>query len=390
MGLFLFGNIYSSSAARLMYGIISPIVVLLTLVNNIVVVIVLYFDPKQRPPSCMQHACLAVCNTLIGLLQLPVFIHVFSSLKIGQSGIPNTHDYTNYSSIGADHEIDNFCDKSNDTSSCVWFYRVMGIILPYIFHSISIWTMVGLAIQRFLCFKFPFRAVVLYTNKTVGKLTILCIAIGVISSSIRFFDSSFGSINTRATFRDSDVVSVFNVTPNSATATIMYEDFGMKVKSPEQLMVGNRKTVVSVLSTISVHTFPCLVLVAVFILLLVAVRHNHQRRVRLAGVLSMRIAKRKTMKESSIVVLLGLFLAIEIPIATIKTRQLVSYYNPLSSLIEVILPHFMLLLTFYCYVYVYVIMNYEFRRTFLNVLRKLRPRLLRSNVNEMQEIPVHV
>ena len=82
------------------------------------------------PASEFQYVCVVITNTLVGLCQLPVFIFFFNKDNVNK------------------HVSIHWC----------YTYRIMGYVLPCMFHTASMWQLVIYGIQRFCCNRWPFSA----------------------------------------------------------------------------------------------------------------------------------------------------------------------------------------------------------------------------------------
>ena len=105
------------------YGVVSPPVVLLTVVTNTLVCLVLLRRPAMRTPTNALLAALAVSDALTGLCPLPCFVYFFT--------LGRYRDWVPY----------HWCA----------LYPVLTDHLPTVFHTASIWLTVALAAHRYVC-----------------------------------------------------------------------------------------------------------------------------------------------------------------------------------------------------------------------------------------------
>jgi len=105
------------------YGVVSPPVVLLTVVTNTLVCLVLLRRPAMRTPTNVILAALAVSDALTGLCPLPCFVYFFT--------LGRYRDWVPY----------HWCA----------IYPVLTDHLPTVFHTASIWLTVALAAHRYVC-----------------------------------------------------------------------------------------------------------------------------------------------------------------------------------------------------------------------------------------------
>ena len=103
------------------YGYLSPMVIMFTLVTNIIVCQVLS-QPAMRSPTNFLLLAMAATDTLTGVWPLPCFFYFFT--------LGNHVEWVPY----------NWC----------YIYYWFTDYLPTIFHTASIWLTVALAVQRYL------------------------------------------------------------------------------------------------------------------------------------------------------------------------------------------------------------------------------------------------
>ncbi|XP_060081572.1 sex peptide receptor-like [Ylistrum balloti] len=328
--------VFNTSLARSLYGVAAPIIVILTFINNIMVVITMYSDlPKKGSASRIQHAAIACCNSLVGIVQLPVHFYLFAG--------PNFPPSISKPWCGV--------------------FRILGFVLPHIFHTISMWQFIGLSIQRYLVFRFPFSCVSWYNIENMTRLVKVISGAGVLVNIVKLFD--FELI-------DFDESIVMNGTAYSVGKILTCRARYRFINGADVYAAFCDWFVALV-----VHIIPCAILVIVYVLLISAICRNNTRRQNLSknSRTGRRQAKNQTVKECSVLVILTLCLLVEIPSATVRVRQIISAIPDVTSGggDEIIITHFFLLLSYYFYVYIYLVMNHDFRKTFLSIVRKWRP-----------------
>jgi len=141
------------------YGVISPVCILLTVVTNCLVCVVL-LRPHMRSPTNALLVAMAVSDTLTGLCPLPCFIYFYSA---GHHVTPVPYAW---------------CDA--------YFYLVD--YLPTIFHTASVWLTVALAAQRYICVCQPAKALACCGSRSVGGVIISVYAVATISQVSRLFE----------------------------------------------------------------------------------------------------------------------------------------------------------------------------------------------------------
>jgi hypothetical protein len=105
------------------YGVVSPPVVLLTVITNTLVCLVLLRRPAMRTPTNVLLAALAISDALTGLCPFPCFIYFYTMGRY--------LDWVPY----------RWCA----------LYPALTDHLPTVFHTASIWLTVALAVHRYVC-----------------------------------------------------------------------------------------------------------------------------------------------------------------------------------------------------------------------------------------------
>ncbi|CAF1007199.1 unnamed protein product, partial [Didymodactylos carnosus] len=100
---------------------IAPLIIIIsTILNSLIAVVLL--QRQLRSPTNILLLAIALYDTLTGLFPFPVLLYVYT--------FRHCDDYPPF----------NYC----------WFHRINHDILPFIFHTCSIWITVALAIQRYI------------------------------------------------------------------------------------------------------------------------------------------------------------------------------------------------------------------------------------------------
>ncbi|OWF44344.1 sex peptide receptor-like [Mizuhopecten yessoensis] len=333
---------FNTALARNLYGVVAPIIVILTILNNIMVIITVYSDlPKKGSASRIQHAAIACCNSLFGVVQLPVYFYFFAGQTF-PANVPKA-----------------WCGA----------FRILGFVLPHIIHTISLWQFVGLSIQRFLVFRFPFSCVSWYNIRNMTKLVKIITCACVLVNIYKLFD--FELI-------DLDKSLVLNGTTYSIGETL-------PCRAEYRFTDGRDGYILfwSWFIALSVHILPGVILTMMYMLLVYAICRNNRRRQNLSrnSRNGRRLARNQTLKECSVLVMMTMCLVVEIPSAVILVKRFIFTKDDVTSGDdEIIFTHFFLLLSYYFYVYIYIVMNNDFRRSFLSFLRKCQPTQLRDAI----------
>lgn len=312
--------------ASILYGIISPVIILLTLINNVIAIIVFYIDPDEIDPTSVQSTSIAISNTLIGIFQLPIFVHFFS--------------------VQTEHDSVQWCTA----------YRIIGYVFPFILHTLSKWQLIGLSLQRLLCYRFPYKAVVWYDVKLMLKVTLIISFCAIIFGFCRFFD-----------FVINDQNSLRNISGTFSPCEITYR-YGVNSAIYQKVYTW----IISIFE----HIVPCFLLLLVNILLIFSVRALYLRRAKLANNrINLMRARQRTKHEASTVVLLTLVLLVEIPYSVVRvshTTQYLLYNQPYTTGNDIIVTHFLVLLSFPFYIYIFVFFNERFKLRLLNLFHLSR------------------
>ncbi|ESO07444.1 hypothetical protein HELRODRAFT_122103, partial [Helobdella robusta] len=105
-----------------MYKYLLPVIVLLTFVTNLFVCVVLT-TKQMRNPTNMLLVAMAISDTLTGLIPAPISIYLYT--------MEYHKDYVPYNLC--------YCKEMTETH------------LPTVFHTASIWLIVVLSLQRYIC-----------------------------------------------------------------------------------------------------------------------------------------------------------------------------------------------------------------------------------------------
>ncbi|VDI58305.1 Hypothetical predicted protein [Mytilus galloprovincialis] len=296
--------------AKILYSIAAPIVIFITLCFNVMYILVVNYVKDDRTASTVQTTGISISNTLHGVSQLPIFFYFFLRENM------------------ADPVSANWCNA----------YRVLGFILPNIFHTATVWQLVVFGIQRFLSFRWPFSAYVWLKVDRFLTFTIIIYVCSSITHGYKFFDF----------VHESGEPCSFSY--RKGIATIYYIKF------------------YHWFCAIVVQIVPCVVMSVCVVPLIYAIRLSYLRRKRVFvnSLTAIPRNRRFTMKQCQSLGILVLTLAVEWPLTVVIMLQLTSSGTTSKECeyTSLIISHFMLLVSYLLFLPVYLILNFELRRTF--------------------------
>lgn len=145
------------------YGYISPIVILMTIVNNTFVCIVL-LQHHMRSPTNLMLVAMAIADSLTGVIPAPSFIYFYT--------------FGAYRDLYVPYQ---WCRA----------YHALNVVLPTMCHTISIWLTVALSVQRYVYVCHPVEAKRLCTlNGTARVVVVICI-IAIMTQSTPLFEWTY-------------------------------------------------------------------------------------------------------------------------------------------------------------------------------------------------------
>ncbi|CAC5419335.1 unnamed protein product [Mytilus coruscus] len=296
--------------AKVLYSITGPLVIFITLCFNGLYILLVNYVKDDRTASTVQTTGISISNTLHGVSQLPIFFYFFLR------------------------------DNMTDPVSANWCnaYRILGFILPNIFHTATLWQLVVFGIQRFLSFRWPFSAFVWLKVDRFLTFTLIIYVCASIIHSYKFFDF----------VHDSGVPCTFSY--RKGIDNIHYTTF------------------YHWLCAIAVQIVPCIIMSVCVVPLIYAIRLSYLRRKRVFvnSLTAIPRNRRFTMKQCQSLGILVLTLVVEWPLTLLIILQLI--YPETSSedckYTSLVIVHFTLLVSYLLFLPVYFILNFELRRTF--------------------------
>ncbi|XP_055867246.1 sex peptide receptor-like isoform X2 [Biomphalaria glabrata] len=318
----------TSSYAVIINGYISPVLVLLTVINNTLVCIVL-LKPHMRSPTNAILIAMALSDMFTGLFPVPIFIHFYATERL--------HEFVPY----------NWC----------YAVKVFMEYIPTIFHTASIWLTMALAIQRYIyvCHSFKARSWCTIRNVIYGTVAIYVIA--TLSQILRFFENDVTEVYIASLLDNQTVVS---------TCSMTYRPW---IKDHVNTFFG----IYYWFRVIFINTIPCVSLVVMNALLIYAMRVAQQRRMQLLR--QNKKSESRKLKESNcttlmLVAVVGLFLLVEFPLGILMLCLIIKETFAVSLVSESTLPvaslfsNFCILLSYPLNFFIYCGMSKQFRETF--------------------------
>lgn len=308
--------------AKSLYSIAAPVIILMTFVCNSLYIILINYEKKERNASEFQCMCVAITNTLVGLCQLPVFIYFFNKDNVNK------------------HVSIHWC----------YTYRIMGYVLPCMFHTASMWQLVIYGIQRFCCNRWPFSALHWYKLGRFYKYTVIVFVSSFLVHSCKLFDFTCDS-GKAYLFRYRDSI-------NSDMYVKFYRWF----------------------CAMFIQLIPCIIMTITCGLLVYTLRVSFVRRKNLFRENSNGSARNRiiTMKSCQPLGILMLLLCVEWPITISQVGGLIRQDNSMidCSGSSAIVPHFALLVSYVMYLPVYLFLNFKLRRNFVNIKYDIKVKLI--------------
>ena len=310
------------------YGVVSPPVILITLVTNSLICIVL-LRRNMRNPTNILLVAMAISDMLTGLLPLPCFWYFYT--------MGNYIEYVPYE----------WC----------YAYRCLVEYIPIIFHTASIWLTVVLAVQRYVCVCQPLLSKKWCTTPNALRSIAVVYVVATFSQITRFFEFHYVPVDTRSRVDASLEVSTCRPTYSPFVQEYMNVYFNMYYW----------------FRVVFIHLVPCTMLGILNGLLVQTMRTAQRRRHQLLK--QNRKSECRRLAESNLttlmlVVVVGAFLLVEFPLALLLIVMIVDNTFDLSLLdenamhIAPMLINLFILLSYPINFFIYCGMSRQFRETF--------------------------
>ncbi|CAF3744488.1 unnamed protein product [Rotaria socialis] len=219
----------------ILQGICAPLIIIISTVLNSLIAVVL-LQKHLRSATNILLLAIALYDTLTGLFPFPACIYVFT--------FKNCNDYWPY--------------------NYGWFHRVNYEVLPFIFHTCSIWVTVVLAIQRYIYVCHSGKAKHWCTVRMALKAIACVNLLALIVAVPMFLEGSFHPITVRSLL---DSTKTFEA--------CIVRDYS---KDPR---FSTLYSVYSVLRALLINVGPCTILVILNAILVHRMKAAKQNRARL-------------------------------------------------------------------------------------------------------------
>lgn len=320
---------------RIILGYTLPGLIVLTTVLNCFVFTVLV-KPSMRTSVNVILAGLSISDTMTGVSALPYYIY--------------------FHAVGHDHEY----------VPHVWCYvqKFSAGIFPTIFHTISVWLTLSLAIQRYIYVCHSLHAKTLCTVNKMARVTVTITILSCLLHAPRLFDSSFVKVVVHTEENGQDVDGCVEILK---TWAYKYQD------TYYPIYYWIRLIAVQIIPTIGL-TFLNMILIAV-------IRTSSARRRHL--ILQNRTREWRKIRDTNIttlllVVVITVFIMVEAPMgilmlcAILKNQygHQIAYLDQEMQKILTTIFNFLILLSYPLNFIIYVSMSKQFRSHFLTSFRK--------------------
>ena len=310
------------------YGYLSPILVVFTIVTNCLVSLVL-LKPNMRSPTNSLLVAMALSDMFTGIWPVPCFIF-FYQMGNYKEWVPFDWCFT---------------------------YLVLTDYLPTIFHTASIWLTVALAVQRYIYVCHSVKAKQWCTIPNVIKGVSAIYLVSVLAHLCRFIESEYYEVPAPSKLN------------SNVTVMGCLSKFRPFVQEHQNIIFN----VYFWFRVIFIHLVPCTSLVVLNAFLIYAMRAAQMRRKLLLK--QNRRSESRKLKESNcttlmLVAVVGVFLLVELPLGIFfiimildNTFDLRIMQNETTTIVTMVINLF-ILLSYPINFFIYCGMSRQFRETF--------------------------
>ena len=318
------------------YGYISPLLVIFTIITNILVCVVL-LRKNMRSPTNSLLVAMALSDMFTGVFPVPAFFYFYT--------LGYWKDYVPF----------HWC----------YFYRIIVEYIPTIFHTASIWLTLYLAGQRYIYVCHSLKAKQWCTIPNVIKGVLIIYFVAILTQAMRFFEFRY---------TECEYPSRLYKGENITACLVNYYDW---LKPPQILNLYYN--VYFWFRVVFIHIIPCAALVVLNALLINAMHEAQKRRQMLLKQNKKNECKR--IKESNcttlmLVAVVGLFLLVELPLGItfimhiIENTFNVSLFEENTQDIVSLVINLFILLSYPMNFFIYCGMSRQFRTTFKRLFIK--------------------
>lgn len=315
------------------YGYLSPVLIIFTVITNILVSVIL-LKPHMRSPTNTMLVAMALSDMFTGIFPLPYFIYAYS--------------FENYREcISFEH---------------CWMFKYLYEVIPTVFHTASIWLTVALAVQRYIYVCHNLAAKKWCTISSSIKTTVVIYVLSILSQLSRCFDTDMHSVEVQSELRPNETVTSCDERLNpwfDANKDVYYNIYYW-------------------FRVIFIHLIPCTSLIILNALLVSALQSARRRRKRLMQ--QKKTSESKKLQDSNhttlmLIAVVGLFLIVEFPLGVsfvlyiIQNTIEITIITDRTLNIMNLIINFFILLSYPLNFFIYCAMSRQFRETFKALLK---------------------
>ncbi|KAJ8313121.1 hypothetical protein KUTeg_010494 [Tegillarca granosa] len=261
-----------------LYGVLSPIVIIITLVTNTFILVVL-LKKHMRTPTNVILASMAVSDMLTGIFPFPLLIYYFG-LGYYSDYVPNRW--------------------------CRAIYYLLEI-MPTVCHTSSVWITMFLTIHRYIQNYHSMHAKIWCTVSNTIRVILVIYFVAILSHVTKCFDT-----NIQQTELSSKIYPNTSIVGCQSTLNDWF-------KKNKQFY----KTVYYLFRVICIHLIPCTLLLIFNLTLISTLRSAKHRRIQLLNANRMSLSRdHKTLMLFTVV---AVFLMVEIPLGIDMTIFIIDY-----------------------------------------------------------------
>ncbi|XP_030382254.1 sex peptide receptor [Scaptodrosophila lebanonensis] len=313
-----------------LYGYCMPFLLIITIISNSLIVLVLSKKSMATPTNFVLMG-MAICDMLTVIFPAPGLWYMYT--------------------------FGNHYKPLHPVSMCL-AYSIFNEIMPAMWHTISIWLTLALAVQRYIYVCHAPMARTWCTMPRVKRCTIYIALLAFLHQLPRFFDRTYMPLQIEWNGNETEVCHM-------ETSLWVHEYVGVDLYFTSYYMFR----------VLFVHLAPCIILVTLNILLFVAMRQAQERRKLLFR--ENRKKECKKLRESNcttlmLIVVVTVFLIAEIPIAVVTAMHIVSsliieFLDYGIANIFIMMTNFFLVVSYPINFGIYCGMSRQFRETFKEI-----------------------
>lgn len=338
----------NSALVAPIYGVVTPALVLTTVLTNCLVCLVLVKRPMRSPSNVLLTA-IAVSDTLTGTCPLPCFVY-FYTLR---------------------HSVDDYVPHG-------WCFLLHCLTdyLPTIFHTTSVWLTVSLAAHRYVCLRCRPETVQRWCRMCPTVTTVVTVyVLALVSQLCRFFELTYVPVYVNRRLDEPGCLV--------ETSPIVKRHLHLYFNAYYWFRV------------VFIHILPCFILTAINTVLIQTMRSAQARRKLLLH--QNRKSDSRRLAESNsrtlmLVTVVGVFLLVEFPLAIFFVLVIVE--NTFDVIIvdtdkkrtTTLFVNLLIVFSYPINFFIYCGMSAQFRSTFCQLLRcRKEQKIEASDENNMRD-----